>query len=39
MMKQLMQAFFSQLHKFRNQPYFEVTVKPLLSGHPPLSGH
>ena len=34
MMKQLMQAFFSQLHKFRNQLYFEVTVKPLLSGPP-----
>ena len=23
-----MQAFFSQLHKLRNQLYFEVTVKP-----------
>ena len=33
-MKQLMQAFFSQLRKFRNQLYFEDTVKPLLSGPP-----
>ena len=34
MMKQLMQAFFSQQHKFRNQLYFDVTVKPLLIGPP-----
>ena len=33
-MKQLMQAFFWQLHKFKNQLYFDVTVKPLLIGPP-----
>ena len=36
-MTQLIQAFFSQLHKFRSQLYFEVTVKRLLSG-PPVKG-
>ena len=34
LMTQLMQAFFSQLHKFRNQLYFKVTVKPLLKRTP-----